>query len=48
MERRRCVGYIHDNVGEYRQAVCCYRNALELYRRLGSRHPQADTLSCAE
>ncbi|MEV6603922.1 tetratricopeptide repeat protein [Kutzneria sp. NPDC051319] len=33
----------HHNLGQHEQAVACYRNALVLFEKLGSRHPRADT-----
>ncbi|MEU4251936.1 tetratricopeptide repeat protein [Amycolatopsis sp. NPDC026612] len=38
------LGCAHHHLGEHQRATACYRNALELFRKLGARHPQADTL----
>ena len=35
------LGYILDNLSNYRQAISSYKNALEIMHRLVSRNPEA-------
>ena len=39
------LGFIHDRLGQHRRAIRCYRRALALYRRIGDRYDEADTLT---
>lgn len=39
------IGYAHHHLGRYEQAIGCYRTALDLARRLGARHMEADFLT---
>ena len=39
------IGYAHHHLGEYPQAITCYRHAVDLYREAGDRYVEADTLT---
>jgi tetratricopeptide (TPR) repeat protein len=39
------LGYAHHHLGEYPQATTCYQTALAIYRTLGDRYNEADTLT---
>jgi tetratricopeptide (TPR) repeat protein len=38
-------GLAHHHLGEHDQAIACYKRALEIYRELGDRQYEADTMS---
>jgi tetratricopeptide (TPR) repeat protein len=39
------VGYAHHHLGHYDEAITCYEEAIELWRDLGDRYNEADTLT---
>jgi tetratricopeptide (TPR) repeat protein len=38
------LGYAHHHLGEYAESAACYQRALGLYREIGDRWGQAETL----
>ncbi|WSN14860.1 tetratricopeptide repeat protein [Micromonospora sp. NBC_01699] len=39
------LGYAHHHLGNHRQAIACYRRAVDLFRAVGHRYYEADTLT---
>lgn len=39
------LGYAHQHVGDHGEAASCYRQAIDIYRTLGDRKSEADTLT---
>ena len=39
------LGYAHHHLGHHAQAITCYQQALDLFRDLGDRYDEADTLT---
>jgi tetratricopeptide (TPR) repeat protein len=38
------LGYAHHHLGEHREAIDCYQQAITLFRDIGDRHAEAITL----
>jgi tetratricopeptide (TPR) repeat protein len=39
------LGYAHRGLADYEQSAACYQHAIELYREIGDRYNEADTLT---